>query len=115
MKKLITITLCCVLCLGLISCSATTSKNEQTATEPTSTTESINIELSITEEDATKLIETMYSDYTVKNDKTSDNVMYFSIIDNGNEYATVKVDLVTADGYETLASDNSNTTFNLLG
>ncbi len=114
MKKYLALALCCVLCLGLISCSATADTEEQTTTEPTSTTEVSNIELIITEDEATNIIESMYADYTVNKNKIVDNVIYFSILDNGKDYSTVKVDLVTADGYEQLANDGTLSTFNLL-
>lgn len=123
--------------MSLISCSAKSTntksdKAEQTTLADTSTTNddkkadtsdstdsdtsttTVDTSLVITEEEATRAIKSMYADYTVKKTKIVDNVIYFHILDKDKQYATVKVDMVTADSYEQ-NSDNEVTSFNLLG
>lgn len=112
MKKLITaIAICLALSTVLCACSDN-AKSEEKTTAPQKQTTTVMVaddivEPTISEKDANSTIENIYSAYDVINEKIVDNVIYYSIMNtDGKKYATVKVDLVTGDLFETLLSTN---------
>lgn len=90
--------------------------NEATPQNDTSTTKAAEspTKKAVKDDEAQNTIETMYGDYDIELEKTVDNVQYYTILENGKKYATLKVDLLTGDCYETKADTNELTTFNLL-
>lgn len=124
-KGLIIITSLVMICTVLIACSKNSSSDITTTTTTTTSTNSTSestsensttttVATTVKDEKSKSLIESMYSDYDVKLDKTVDNVQYYTISKNDKEYSRLKVDLVTGDCYETNSTTNELTTFNLL-
>lgn len=127
-KALTTITCLALAVLMLASCSKSDTQNGPiTTTTSKSTTSTTQQDMNdekqdeqttakpiIKDEESKSIIETMYSDYDVRLDKTVDNVQYYTILKDSKEYARLKVDLLTGDCYETVAETDELTTFNLL-
>ncbi len=130
------IILAIIMCIGIFTAcvadktdeTTTTTTTTTTSTEATSAdvTESTTLaptvnssayNTSITLKEALEALSDKYSDYTVRATVVEDDIQYFSIDnkESGEKYASVAVDMSTAEATETIMETQEKSTFNLNG
>ncbi len=94
----------------------TTEKTTAEKTSKKTTTTEFSGEMSISVNQALDALENFYGkDYDINATVNEDGFQYFAVFDKkGNKYASVKVNLETADATETIVSTGESNDYNLL-